>query len=289
MLFLKNNWHWMLFVVVIFGGIGVVLFIQLNTDTEPKTVFNPPSEETLQDVQDKLAAQKAQEADGTNRPPPPGETHETGHWHDDHWHRTAPIKTQDVSTPVPVPVSPATHLPLLVEIENPILKKPILLRTINVDGIDIEWGTLSPDELAEAIAKLERREITEPDGYYYRRRSDGSLLFDESGYPILHKTGEPFISVAWTMEFRPPPEIYEEYKQLARRRNLLDPSPELNSIRARMKRMERTYAGPLPVTFGISCAGNDIETQVNRAHETIAQLKAGFFRQLGIEYLLRRY
>lgn len=284
---LKNNWHWILFALTIFGGIGVVLFTQLNTDTEPKTVYNLPSAETLQNIREKSAVQKAQETDGTKRLPPPGETHETGYWHDDHWHRTAPVETQDISTPVPVSVE--THLPLLVELENPILKKPILLRTINVDGIDIDWASLSPDELSETIAKLERREITEPDGYRYRRRSDNSLLFDESGYPILHKIGEPFISVMWTMQFRPPPEVYEEYRQLARRRNLLDPSPELDSIRSQMEEMRRTYVGPLPVTFGISCAGNDIEAQKKRADETIAQLKAGFFRQLGIEYLLRRY
>lgn len=284
---LKNNWHWMLFSLVIFGGIGVVLFTQLTTDTEPEKVYKLPSEEMLQNIREKSAAQKAQEADGTKRPPPPGETHETGHWHGDHWHRTAPVKTQDI--PTPVPVSVGTHLPLLVELENPVIGKPILLRTINVDSIDIDWGSLSPDELAETITRLERREITEPDGYRYRRRSDNSLLFDESGYPILHKIGEPFISVAWSMQFRPPPEVYEEYRQLARRRNLLDPSPELDNIRAQMKQMERTYVGPLPVTFGISCAGNDIEAQKKRADEIITQLKAGFFGQLGIEYLLRRY
>ncbi len=87
---LKNNWHWMLFALTIFGGIGVVLFTQLNTDTEPKTVYKLPSEETLQNIREKSAAQKAQEADGEKRPPPAGETYETGYWHGDHWHRTAP-------------------------------------------------------------------------------------------------------------------------------------------------------------------------------------------------------
>ncbi|RKU09842.1 hypothetical protein C6501_14705 [Candidatus Poribacteria bacterium] len=249
------------------------------------------AEKPLEDSNKRKPVAKADEQ-------PPAEPGFKWVWHNDHWDKV-PIDapdtwqgephTVDVSTPAPVPVSVKTHLPLLVEIENPIIKKQILLRTINVDGIDIDWASLSPDELAETIAKLERREITEPAGYYYRRRSDNSLLFDESGYPILHKIGEPFISVAWTMEFRPPQEVYEEYRQLARRRNLLDPSPELDNIRAQMEEMRRTYAGPLPVTFGISCAGNDIDAQVKRAHETIDQLKAGFFRQLGIEYLLSRY
>lgn len=89
MSFLKNNWHWMLFSLVIFGGIGVVLFTQLHTDTEPKKVYNPPSEEMLQNIREKSAAQKAQEVDSPKRPPPAGETHETGYWHGDHWHRTA--------------------------------------------------------------------------------------------------------------------------------------------------------------------------------------------------------
>lgn len=84
--FLKNNWHWMLFTLTIFGGIGIVLLTQLHTDAEPKTVYNPPSAETLQNIRDKLATQKAQD---TAKPPPPGETHETGYWHEDHWHKRA--------------------------------------------------------------------------------------------------------------------------------------------------------------------------------------------------------
>ncbi len=92
---LKNNWHWMLFALVIFGGIGVVLFTQLNTDTEPKTVYKLPSEETLQNIREKSAAQKAQETDGEKRPPP-GETHETGYWHGDHWHKSSPMSQSAV-------------------------------------------------------------------------------------------------------------------------------------------------------------------------------------------------
>ena len=36
----------------------------------------------------------------TPKPPPPGETHETGHWHGDHWHSTAPVH-EDFLSPLP--------------------------------------------------------------------------------------------------------------------------------------------------------------------------------------------
>lgn len=90
MSYLKNNYHWLLFIIVIFGSIGAVVFTQQRADTGPNVVFEPPSPEVLQRIKDSVAARNAQD---TVKPPPPGETEESGYWHGDHWHRTAPVET----------------------------------------------------------------------------------------------------------------------------------------------------------------------------------------------------
>ena len=66
------------------------MFTQQDTDTEPNVIFEPPSPEVLQQIKDDIAARNAQDA---VKPPPSGETAETGYWHGDHWHRTAPVET----------------------------------------------------------------------------------------------------------------------------------------------------------------------------------------------------
>ena len=81
---LKNNWYWILFVVVIFGGIGVTLFTQLNTEPEPEKVFKEPSPETLKNIRDKIAAQNGQEVPTSK-----------GHWQNGVWHDESHSPVED--------------------------------------------------------------------------------------------------------------------------------------------------------------------------------------------------
>ena len=72
-------------VLIALAGItGVFLLIKQNTDTEPKKVYNEPSDEVLQKVQEDLTAQEAA------KPQPSEENSETGHRHPDGtWHEGA--------------------------------------------------------------------------------------------------------------------------------------------------------------------------------------------------------
>ena len=81
--------------IVLLGIVCVFLLIGQNTDTEPKKVYNEPSDEVIQKVGDDLAAQKAQNA---VKPPPAGETFETGHWDGERWHRTVLTPTEPIVT-----------------------------------------------------------------------------------------------------------------------------------------------------------------------------------------------
>lgn len=105
--------------VVLLGIAGVFLLIE-KPDTEPKTVFNPPLEDDMQKVKDDLAAQKPQTeklvVDAVK--PPPGESHETGYWHDGHWHRTALSTDLPQKLPVYVTESDKTELVKFWEVKG---------------------------------------------------------------------------------------------------------------------------------------------------------------------------
>lgn len=256
MLFLKNNWHWMLFVIVIFGGIGVVLFIQLNTDTEPETVFNPPSAETLQNIRDKLAAQKAQEADGTNKPPPPGETHETGHWHGDHWHRTAPNTDQrQIGNGVPASPLPSTT-------ENPKRRKWI------------REGEVKP-------------------GHFHSYDEDGYLICDENGNLIQTPYGDPAFHIFTTIGFRPTYEEYQEYKKLVAQGNAAYAAgnmAEYDRLIKEVLQFRRDHQGELPDLTATTVLPDDHTPDSPEAKARISRLSSAkldqLYREWGLGYLL---
>ena len=282
--------------ILMIGVMGVYFMLQPDTDPEPKKKFIVPSEADLE---------KAREA---KKPPREAKDGFTWEWHADHWHEVPISISTDVSKAdtlvnreMPKSIHKkrlGTSIPNfgLVELENPKLKHPIPLRTTNVEGIDIDWKSLSPVELTDTIAKLERKAIFAPDGYHYRRRLDGmKLVLDENGYPIIHKDGEPHISVIWTMRFRPPQEIFEEYQQLLSRRYRLTvdmpESAELVNIRAKLTEIKSTYVGPLPLTYNSSYAvpEGELELYERRQDQMIAHVKNELFKQLGFEYLLEYY
>ena len=94
---MKNRMYWGVGILILLLGF-VVLFSTLKpSDTGGETVYNPPSDEVLENIRNKLKAQRTQEVDDTKKPPP-GETFETGHWDGDHWHKTSPMSQSAVLT-----------------------------------------------------------------------------------------------------------------------------------------------------------------------------------------------
>ena len=63
--------------IALVGIAGVFLLIGQKTDTEPKNVYNAPSEEVMQKVRDDLAAQEA--AKPSPDETPNGHRHADGH------------------------------------------------------------------------------------------------------------------------------------------------------------------------------------------------------------------
>lgn len=284
---MKYRMYWGLAILIILL-IGVSVFLLTRpTETDPEIVYQPPTPAEQAEVKRKIQ----EKIDKAKKDLPPVAEVEVDR------PKVEIEKPQAEEQPVPVPRnSGAGVIPNygLVELENPILGTPILLRTTNVPGIDIDWVSLSPEELADTIAKLERGEISAPDGYRYLKTvpdSSGELKFDENGYPIIHKNGEYTIAVAWSMRFRPPPDVWEEYHDLAAQRNLLerdvDDSPEIRALESQMAEMERTYAGPLPSGFFLSGASPVGDTgPESRADRMSDHIRAELYRKIGFGHLL---
>ncbi len=82
--------------IVFIGIAGVFYLIQRNTDTEPDVVFEPPSDEVIEQVKEDIAERNAQDADKTTSP---GENSETAHWHaDGTWHGDEHDTTSETPT-----------------------------------------------------------------------------------------------------------------------------------------------------------------------------------------------
>lgn len=89
---MKKRMFWGLGVLVLLIGIvGVFVLIQQDTDTNSDIVLGEATKKLLKDRK-KQTTVKPEVLDA-NRPPPLGETHETGHWDGDIWHRTAMPET----------------------------------------------------------------------------------------------------------------------------------------------------------------------------------------------------
>ena len=116
---------------------------------------------------------------------------------------------------------------------------------------------MSTGGLAAFIKAVSESRIDPPEGYDYKRNSDGSVLLDENGYPVLHKRGEPFFSVIWNPTgFRPTPEQYAKYKALLKRYKEagLASSPEEDKLGEQLLEMRRVHVGPVPDAIGSSWA-----------------------------------
>ena len=295
---MKKQMIWGSATLILLLGIATVfLLMDKDTNTEPKTTLGQQTKDLLkegvklpQETPQVVAEQDIDTSHPDYHVPEEGTPHTGKHTDAESVAPSALAKT--------LPRLSGRKLPLLVEMENPVIGSGVPLRTVDGEGIDIDWEALSPAELTAAIELVKNEEISLPEGYYYRILISGEPLLDERGFPVLHKRGEPFISVLWSMEFRPPPGVYEEYKALAKQYRLLEttvPTPfELDIVGAQMDELRELekYQGPIPAAFQVSMSSADADdeyAQRQRSHRIIGQLKAEIFRQMGFEYLLGLY
>ena len=187
-----------------------------------------------------------------------------------------------------------------------------------------DWASMSAEELADAIETINRTHgmprvgdeaLWPPEGYSYAFGGTTSLSngdnvwLDDNGYPILKKRGTPFFDIVWIEDFRPPPDVYADYKALHKQYMALHkqqymetgantvPTREMERLAAEKKAMEQMYRGRIPsgpITGGVSSPpGMDINQYLQWFHQQFKeiqiQLKRNAYEFEGIAYLMDRY
>ncbi|MCE2400663.1 hypothetical protein J4G08_07200 [Candidatus Poribacteria bacterium] len=253
---LKNNWHWMLFVLVIFGSIGVLIFTQLNTDAEPETVYNPPSEEIIQGIREKSDAQKVQDANDMKGPPPGASPN--GHWHDGVWHKEPHAAPADTTT------------------------APQILSELSEAEIKARVKALREQQLGEYRAKW--GEDPSPDGSYQHFR-------DNHGNVVRHYRNTVVVShYNLKTGFAPTPVQLQQYKQLraalkdaASKENISEMQRLDNEIRS----LVNAAQGEIPEPVGFGYYGDPIsgEQEKNLNNKALRS----FYQRMGVEHLYELY
>ena len=275
---LRNNWHWMLFSLTVFGSISVLIFTQLNTDAEPETVYNPPSEEIIQGIREKSDAQKAQETDGTKRPPPPGETHETGYWHDDHWHRN------DSHAPKAKPEQRFTATEISKYWDG----------SIGPNGEPIPINSKQRAELRRIRRYLSIGIEPPPKGYDYLLIDDKEIVLD-NGRPFLinMETDSTQYWITTRIGFAPTIQQYDRYQELQRKLKGAKRDNDttlVQQLSAEIDSLTAEAQGKLP-SFSTLGRASHSEYGTEAFERSLAEkrkpiLRAAY-RHMGLEHLLR--
>lgn len=291
---MRNKVYWGLGVlIVLFIGVSVFLLTR-TTETEPEIVYRSPTpaekkqvDRNIQDLIDKakkelppvVAEVEVEKPKVEIEKPKPVQTSTTVRCTHPDWQPSFGRVGSDY--------------PLLIETENPVIDKPIYLRTVDGTGIDLDWESLSPEEVAEWIRQIENYDVQFSDGYSYRASVDNgllSLLLDERGFPILHKKGEPFFTLAWSMEFKPSAEQLVRYRELIPLSDpLLYPGPESDAAQAEIDRLERENMGPVPRIRQVSGAFSQYSQKEAQAFQLADELQIKVLRQANLDHLIGFY
>ena len=287
MLFLKNNWHWILFSIVIFGGIGVLIFTQLNTDTEPKIVLGQATKDLLNNrakQQSPAAVVDTPAVPSTEEHPPEPHVHTDG--------------TVHLPTP-PTEVSPALF-DRLATFDGIVLSPKSISFAKAPAGVDLNWASMTPEEVTKAIDDIENGRHFPPPGYEYLWDPDDTsqLALDLNGFPILHTRGEPKFFYDPTIGFRPSSEQLKEYKRLqaAHTKAILssDQREEAQRLSEKLRYMRYNIQGKKPgYSISLDREAESMEefleikrTVMQTARPIRRQLTADAFRKVGLGYLI---
>ena len=99
---MSKQMKWGLATLILLLGIAAVfIFLDQNAELQQLEQETAESDKLRQEHnKPQETPQVVDVSDDTQRPPPPGETHETGYWHGDRWHRHDEARTDDV---IPAP------------------------------------------------------------------------------------------------------------------------------------------------------------------------------------------
>ena len=242
-----------------------------------------------------------------------------GHTHADGTFHAVPHEPTPVESPSIVPPKPASEVSAPVGSASRPFHDPYF-RMVNgfaitsefviaiaPSGVGPDFAAMSDEELADAIETINSHtgfppgDLWPPDGYHYARGgttvlSDGdNIWLDDNGHPILTKNDAPFFEIAWTEAFRPPPDVYADYKALDKQyiNALINEMPEeADRLSAEKDALEQMYRGPVPSgswVSGLRPPGTQPHTYYSQFNWAENQMQRSAFEKAGLAYLMDNY
>ena len=251
---------------------------------------------------------------------PEGDTSQGGHVHADGTFHAEPHETPvespssvakpagDVSVPFAGSVVPFDD-PYLRMVDGFTVTSQFAIMMVPYD-IGPDWAAMSAEELAAAIETINRtrglprvgdEDLWPPEGYSYAFGGTTSLSngdnvwLDDNGYPILRKQGTPFFDIAWVDSFRPPPDVYADFKAIHKQfinASINGRSEEADRLAAESDAIEAMYRGRIPsgpFGGGMVPVGMDPPQYFRQFQAIQTQLKHNAFEAADLAYLLDYY
>ena len=300
------------FVLCVVGSLLYLRHVEQQTARELAE-----TQERVQQYTDRQNQQPTAEAPVGAEPQQDGHFHADGTFHAGPHEPTTPVESPAVVPPkseVSAPVGPGDrpfHDPYFRMMDGFAITSEFAM-AIAPSGVGPDFASMSAEELAAAVATINSDPLNLPDhlrppnGYNYVSGgttvlSDGeNVWLDDNGHPILKKNDAPYIEIAWSEGFRPPPDVYADYKALHERYiqaflNTPDDSntsPELERISAEKDALEQMYRGRVPSGSWVSGSipsGMQPHTYYAQFNWAENQMKRSAFEKAGLAYLMDNY
>ena len=275
----------------------------------------------LAETQDRLKQwNERQKQQPTTQAPVVEQPPQDGHFHADGTFHAGPHEPTPVEAPPPSVTKPAGDVSVPFVGSDAPFDDPYLRM---VDGFTVtsqfaimmapyeigpDWAAMSAEELAAAIETINRTHgvprddaLWPPEGYSYAFGGTTSLSngdnvwLDDNGYPILSKRGAPFFDIAWVDGFRPPPDVYADFKALHKQSisaKINEMPEEAARLSAEKKAIKMMYRGRIPsgpFGGGMVPEGMDPPQYFRQFQAIQTQLKRNAFEAADLAYLMDYY
>ena len=189
--------------------------------------------------------------EGAARQPPVGETSDGGHWHGDEWH---------------------------------------------AEPHEGEKNTAAPDFTPEELIAMDKAFYTQqglkppPRGYQYLYDGVNQVRRDEAGNPVLHKIGDPVVTIRIETGFAPTREQLQRYDQLIDDKGRAEGAGDTAraaEIAEEIERLELASRGDVPVmSFSLMVPGYmDYDAAYRKADRMAREALYNARREMGLEHL----
>ena len=263
---MKKEMKWGLATLILLLGIAAVfLFIDKDTNTEPKMTLGQPTKDLLK--QGVKSPQQAETPVAVEELPPSKEAHLPSS-------ENSEIKEGNVKEHFQDGV-------LYDENHNPIKMTPELEDKLNKQAKQ------------DFYTQIRGVSGPPPAGYKYRITHDGKAMLDENGKPMIYKIGEPIFSLETQKGFAPTLEQYKKYQSLlqnkvdAMKNNDYD---KADNIQSEIDQFRKDARGELPyinITLTLETSSeSEMDAAYKRALELSKPIMYEAYRKQGFAHLI---